>query len=328
MNPASAKASAGPTSAKASVGLVFRILIAVGLTAWIVYKSHPGDIAGTLRSATWPGIAVALLLLIPDRVLMAYRWIALLGPIGARRPRFSTILRIFLVSTFVGTFLPGSVGGDAARAWSLTREGVPAAESLASVMLDRLLGVVAIFLSAAIGLALAPDLLGDAALTALLAVTGAACAFALAVVFSTTLDDWLRRIVRRWAPAAIQRTSDKLLDALQAYRTAHGMLAWVLVASVGVQVIRVLQAYALGRSLGIEAPLLSYFAFVPIIVLAMQAPVSIAGLGVGQLGFVWCFRRVDVPDAAALALSVLFIALGVVGSLPGAIPYVWGRRRQ
>ena len=35
-----------------------------------------------------------------------------------------------------------------------------------------------------------------------------------------------------------------------------------------------------------------------------------------------------VPDAAALALSVLFIALGVVGSLPGAIPYVWGRRRQ
>lgn len=171
MNPASAKASARPTSAKASVGLVFRVLIAVGLTAWIVYKSNPGDIAASLASATWPGIAGALLLLIPDRVLMGYRWIALLGPLGARRPPFAIILRIFLVSTFVGTFLPGSVGGDAARAWSLTREGVPTAESVASVMLDRLLGVVAIFLSAAVGLAIAPDLLGDTALTALLVST-------------------------------------------------------------------------------------------------------------------------------------------------------------
>ena len=303
-----------------------RLTIAVGLTAWIVYKSHPSDIAASLGVATLPGIAGALLLLIPDRVLMAYRWIALLGPLGARRPPFSTVLRIFLVSTFVGTFLPGSVGGDAARAWSLAREGVPTAESLASVMLDRLLGVVAIFLSAAIGLALAPDLLGDVALTTLLVITGVACVLALAVVFSTTLDDWFRRIVRRWAPGGIQRVAEKLLNALQAYRTAHGMLAWVLVASVAVQVVRVLQAVLLGRSLGIDAPLLSYFAFVPIIVLAMQAPISIAGLGVGQIGFVWCFRRVGVPDAPAVALSVLFIALGVVGSLPGAIPYVLGRK--
>jgi len=313
---------------RSSLSFLLRLIVAVGLTYWVVRESHPRAVADTLASASWPGIAGALLLLIPDRVLMAYRWIALLGPLGARRPPFSTILRIFLVSTFVGTFLPGSVGGDAARAWSLTREGVPSAESVASVMLDRLLGVVAIFLSAAIGLAIAPDLLGDTALTLLLLVTGAACLFALAVVFSTTVDDWLRRVVRRWSPGGVQRAAEKLLDALQGYRTAHGMLAWVLVASVAVQVIRILQAILLGRSLGIDAPLLSYFAFVPIIVLAMQAPISVAGLGVGQLGFAWCFRRVGVPDPAAVALSVLFIALGVVGSLPGAIPYVWGKRRQ
>ena len=45
---------------------------------------------------------------------MAYRWLVLLCIIDpAARPPFVEIMRIFFVSTFVGTFLPASVGGDA-----------------------------------------------------------------------------------------------------------------------------------------------------------------------------------------------------------------------
>jgi uncharacterized protein (TIRG00374 family) len=50
------------------------------------------------------------------------------------------------VSTFVGTFLPASVGGDAVRAYSLSRHHVPAAPAVASVVMDRALGVVSILL--------------------------------------------------------------------------------------------------------------------------------------------------------------------------------------
>ena len=65
---------------------------------------------------------------------MAYRWWTLLAPVGrpegrhyeyavgsadlqvGRRPPLATVMRIFFVSTFVGTFLPASVGGDAGPA--------------------------------------------------------------------------------------------------------------------------------------------------------------------------------------------------------------------
>jgi hypothetical protein len=46
---------------------------------------------------------------------------------------------------------------------------------------------------------------------------------------------------------------------------------------------------------------------------------------VGNSAFVWAFAQVGVDPAKAFALSVLFIALGVVGNLPGGILYVTRR---
>ena len=101
----------------------------------------------------------------------------------------------------------------------------------------------------------------------------------------------------------------------------------MLACSVAVQVLRILQAYYLGRGLGIEAPLATYFAFLPLILLVMLLPVTVNGLGTGQAAFVWFFAQVGVPAAPAFALSVLFVALGIVGNLPGGILYALGPRR-
>ena len=64
-------------------------------------------------------------------------------------------MRMFFVSTFVGTFLPASVGGDAVRAYGLSKEGVGGVDAVASVLMDRLLGVVSILLVAIAGAFLA-----------------------------------------------------------------------------------------------------------------------------------------------------------------------------
>jgi hypothetical protein len=83
----------------------------------------------------------------------------------------------------------------------------------------------------------------------------------------------------------------------------------------------VFQAFYLGRSLGIEAPLAAYFAFIPLILLIMLLPITINGLGTSQLAFVWLFQQAAVPAPEAFALSILFVALGVVGNLPGGLLY-------
>ncbi len=304
-------------------GRVFTILrtaFALGLTVWIFARSDPGRVASALAHVSWMWILAAVALVIADRALMAYRWLALLDPLHPHhRPPFLAVLRIFFISTFLGSFLPASVGTDSVRAWSLVQLGVPGAQSVASVLMDRLLGVVAILLTAAAGLALAPDVWRAFAWP--LTGVGLACLAALAFVFSDTIDRAVRRVIDRLPPGRLSRAAGRLMDALHAYRPHHRMLAGVLGASVGVQVLRVLQAWLLGLSLGMTTPLLTYLAFIPVVLLVILLPVTVNGLGVGNWAFVVLFARAGVADATALALSVLFLALGIVGNLPGGLLY-------
>jgi hypothetical protein len=86
------------------------------------------------------------------------------------------------------------------------------------------------------------------------------------------------------------------------------------------------QAWALGRSLGIDVPFSVYCIAVPICILVMQVPVTINGLGTGQAAFLWTFGPAGVSRPDAVALSLLFIALGIVGNLPGGLLWAFGRR--
>jgi glycosyltransferase 2 family protein len=320
-----------PTSARAAreraaFSRTARLAVAGGLTAYILWKSHPRDVVAAAAAADWRLIAVAVLLVFVDRALMAYRWIVLLYTLDpADRPPLKAILRIFFVSTFLGTFLP-SVGGDAVRAYGIAKLNIRGGDAVASVFMDRMLGIASLLIMAVAGVLLARDLASNGVIIASLGVAAAACLTTLFIVFSQRADALASAIVTR-LPVAVQAGAYQLLASIQRYAAHHAQLVKVLVCSVAVQALRILQAYYLGRGLGIEASLGTYFAFLPLILLVMLLPVTVSGLGTGQAAFIWFFARAGVSAAAAFALSVLFIGLGIVGNLPGGILYAWGTKK-
>ena len=305
-----------------------RIAVAVALTTYFLLRAQPARVAEALASADvgWVALSVALVFL--DRALMAHRWIALLVALApGSRPPLLEVLRIFFVSTFIGSFMP-SVAGDAYRAYSLSRLNVRGAQAAASVFVDRMLGVLSIVIVGAIAtLAVRGQALERGAMIALGAGT-LASALAAAAVFSERMATAMQAIVGRIPNTRARLMGAALVDAVRRYTHHHGALASVLVTSMAVQVLRVLQAWCLGRALGIPAPLVVYFIAIPIILLVMLLPVTINGLGTGQMAFEALFGRVGVAAPEAFALSILFIALGLVGNLPGGLLYALGPRRS
>jgi uncharacterized protein (TIRG00374 family) len=297
--------------------------VAAGLTALLLWQSDVSKVVQAARGADLRFVLLACALVIADRALMAYRWLALLSPLEpGNRPPFSAVMRIFFVSTFVGTFLPASVGGDAVRAYGLSKEGVVGVDAVASVLVDRLLGIVSILIVATSGLFLARDLIDVTIFAGLLAILAVLCAGALALVFLPTAAGLMGVVIARLPRG--QGLAQRLIAAIRRYSMYRGSLVNVLACSIAVQGLRVLQTFYLGLALGLTVPLWVYFAFVPLILLVVLMPVTINGIGTTQAAFVWLFGRAGVQAAPAFALSVLFLAIAVVGNLPGGLLYLKG----
>jgi glycosyltransferase 2 family protein len=304
-----------------SASRLLRLLVAVGLTAIVLYNAHPSDVLAAAATTDLRWIAIAIGLVLIDRTLMALRWIDLLSALTpGSRPPFVAVLRIFFVSSFVSNFVP-SVAADMYRAYALARHDVRLAESTASVLMDRVLGVLSMALVGAAALPFAADVVDRRGLVAGLGLAFAGCAAAAFVVFSERAAGIVQAITRLTPFAGVQRLTGSLLDAVRRYAHHHRELMRVLVMSVLVQVARILQAWCLGRSLGIELPVVTYFAFMPVIMLVMQLPITINGFGTTQIAFERLFVPAGVPEAPTFALSVLFLALGIIASLPGGLLY-------
>jgi uncharacterized protein (TIRG00374 family) len=300
---------------------VLRLAVAVGLTAIILWKADPGTVARVAAGADPAWITAAVLLVLLDRSLMAWRWMDLLCALTpGSRPPFGVVLRTFFVSTFVGSFLP-SIGGDAYRAYSLSQHDVRLSESAASVLMDRVLGVLAIAFVGAAAVVFHPrDDVGKAIVLPL-TLAGAGCVAVAVAVFSARAAALTQALAARLPAERLRRVIVSLTDAVRRYSNHRVELLRVLAASIAVQAIRVVQAYCLGRAIAVDLSLATYFLLIPIVLLVMLLPITVSGLGTSQLAFQYFFGQLGVPSASAVALSILFVALGIVGNLPGSVLY-------
>lgn len=299
-----------------------RTLLTLGILAYLLATIDLRETGHALLRLRADAALLVLGLLAVDRTVMVWRWLLLLRATGTAVATRSAIW-IYLVSSFAGSVLPAGVGADLLRAYTLGRRTTATAEALASVAIDRVLGLLAIV---ALGLAGAwlwagttrggiPRVLGAAL------VVGGGCA----ALF------WVDRVMRvvvpaRWRAGEAARRVLALAEAFGRYRDHRRALAVVFALSLGVQVLRVLEAYVLGRGIGLPVTFGYYLVFMPVGLLMLLLPVSISGFGLPQGLIVWMLRPQGVPDADAFALSTLIVLSGLVGNLPGAWLYLRAAR--
>lgn len=302
-----------------------RALLTVAILVYLATRIDMRE-AGAALLQLDPGAALlVLLLLVIDRAVMIWRWILLLrsSETGISNKAAAWI---YLVSSFVGSFLPAGVGADVLRAYTLGRRTADNSEAFASVAVDRVLGMLSIVLLGTAGVALwarraNSELWECAVVLGILAAGFAAGLFWADRVLRVVLPD-------PWHESSHARRVLRLADAVARYRGRSGTLASVMTLSIAVQVLRVLQAYVLGRGIGIEVGFVYYLVFMPVGLLMLLLPISISGFGLPQGVIVWMLRPQGVSDPQSFALSTLIVLLGLLGNLPGAWLYLRLARRQ
>jgi hypothetical protein len=251
------------------------------------------------------------------------RWNVLLASTGHGRP-LGRLLHWVLVGLFFNNFLPSSVGGDVARGLGLAGEGVPRATAAASVVLDRLIGMLALCAMAVVGGVLGRTLWpaegpwSVAALSALAAAT-----LLLALMRPAVLD----RIARtRGIPEAIAARLRKLLAAMALVSGRGDVVARALSWSLGLSACSAFFHWSVARALDLPVPLLAFFVIVPTVMLFASLPITLNGLGIRELGFVAFLGAQGAEPSESAVFAFLVFVLPLLFALAGGALFLAGGR--
>ena len=309
-------------SKKSSVGkrlfLILRIAVAVGLITWVFMKfvdvRQFADLARrTDRKLLILGLCTELLPI----GFTTLRWHLLLRPVGLRQSFFRTLHFTYL-GLFFNNFLVGLTGGDLVKAFLIARGSDRKAGAVLTVFVDRLIGLVTL---AGIAAAACATRFSSEEFRVAAAITwgflGAFTLFCL-VYFNRRLRtlQFVRRL-RRVLPG--RRILVELDAAGRAYRGKWALLAAAAALSIASHASSLIGAWAFSHALGFPIPLVDILVYVPVIMMIVSIPVSVGTWGVGEAAFIGFFRKVGMPEATAVALSLLVRLGQAFWTLPGAL---------
>ena len=275
------------------------------------------ELRQTIANVQWTGLVTMFFLINASLVLRAGRWWVLLRGLGSEIP-FRRLVSLYFAGNFFNVFLPSGFGGDVVRVVEAARDATPAAAA-GTVLVDRLTGLMVLFLFALLTLPFRPPDFppAQAAVVAAISLAGLVGGFVL-------LDGRLLRRFGRWLPALLSPVGDgpvaQLLAAVQGcgWRAVAGALGVSVLFNgmlIGWWVIA-------GISLRYNIPLHYYLLAVPLLSVTLLAP-SVGGLGVREAVAPLLFASAGISQSQAVALSLLeFTAMRLAG-LAGAPVYLW-----
>lgn len=289
-------------------------------------EDRPG-IVGVVKRADPLGALIVVPALLAVYLVQAIRWRVLLQANGFEIP-FGRAFLVTWAGIFFNQILPGSVGGDVAKALIASKGEVRKAGLFGTVLLDRLVGLGTIIVIA--GLAVVP-VLDRPALRPVVWLIGALIgggALGAFVYFNPALRRWPRaQSLKNALP--FRKSVEEVDDVLKTMHHApRAILEGVALSAVG-QAITILAIYGLALSLGVGGIRVGdFFLIQPIIFLVTAVPVSIGGWGVEQFASVHLFGMAGMAPNEAMALSVLYKLATLAVSLPGGLLFAAGATRS
>ena len=312
------------TNKKRLILTATKLGVSLLLLYWVLRKTNLAEIFTAVRSTSIPLLMAALSIYFVSYYIRAHRWRVLLKAQGVNAS-VSFLLKSYMVGIFFSNFLPSTIGGDAVRVYDIWRLGASKSGAVATVVVDRFLGLVGLILFA-IGAMLVSEQLSTHLWLLYPWLLLGAVVMLLGFWMLSMLSKQMSMLIPKIRVPLAQKLHNKLSNILTAFLTFKNRkyaLAVSLGLSLIVQITVVVHYYLIAKSLDLSVSFESFFLVIPPVTLIMALPVSINAIGLRENAFVFFFGaygyRVSRPEAVAFA----WLAYGIViiQGLVGGIVY-------
>jgi glycosyltransferase 2 family protein len=250
------------------------------------------------------------------------RWFYLVRVIEPKF-RFRATILLGLIGMVFNLVIPGAVGGDLIKAAYLVRMRIRKTQAVASMVIDRVVGLLGLFILAAIagGLAwqLAPADVRKLIMAAWVAVALGVCA--LVVIFSRVLTRLFPRLSGSHSRLGV------VISELRVMSTTYSGRLDVVLGAIALSIwnhgLNVVAFYVIGRMLfpAMTTTLAQHFLMVPLTLFSTAVPLPFGALGLSEEVGQQLLKLVGHPSGALAMMG--FRVLMYAGGLVGACVYLW-----
>ncbi len=295
-----------------ALSLLIKVAVS-GLLLYFALRSvNIGSVADRLSRIDLRWAGLGLMVLFAQLFILSVRWRQIVFRCGADLA-LPQAYRFNLIAAFFNQTLPSSVGGDAIRIWLLGKQSNWRIAAY-SVLLDRVIGVVALAALVVVCLPWTLRLVSDPVGRAALLLIGIGFIAAGAVFVGLS---WQRlRILQRWSLtrhlAAVATVAAAMLRSPRTTSLIFGL-------SITIHLMTAFAGWCAAHAIDAEFPLAYCVFLIPPVILVTVVPISIAGWGVREGAMITAFAYAGLSQSDGLIVSLLFGAgffvVGIVGGL-------------
>jgi uncharacterized membrane protein YbhN (UPF0104 family) len=308
--------------AKPVVILCLKVLVSVGLFAYLLARIHIERFLQTFATAKFSYIFLAMLVYLFTQGLSALRWMALARPLGIKTS-FNAMLRYYLIGMFFNLFAPGTVGGDVTRVYYLVRDenegakggAITTVHAAMSVLMDRAIGMVVLVWLGAAGLLLFPDYP--------VPHVARVATFVLALGFVAA--GLLVPVLRWLLPEDGHQFVVKLRLAFRSYRMHWRALLVAMFFSILIHLIQAWIHVVMGNALDLNLPFSFAIIVYPLVGTFSAIPITLNGLGLREGGYIVLLGAIGISSEKGIAFGILFFLVIAFDSLVGGLLFLLQR---
>lgn len=290
---------------RTALSLTVKLAVTAGCF-YLIWRSVDLETAlAQVQSVSGFFFALCVLIFLSQLLPIALRWRYFARHLGAEM-RVVPAVQVVGMGHFLNQAFLGTIAGDAARTAFLVQRGAPIARAFASIVLDRYVALLTIW----VGAVLTAPLLwfGDQATEIMLAMVAflGLIGFALAAL---PIAGWIagqlpvsKRFRVEKSLRAVKKVAYVFQHALRdrgGWLIAFGGSAYVLVSSS-------LITWLFATDLGLGLPFGTMMAITPVALLFAAIPISVGGWGLREVSFVSLIVATGGTSEAGIVLSLLF----------------------
>lgn len=267
---------------------------------YIFHKVPFADAMSHWNINALPWLIFILILTVVLMLIQANRWKALLLSEG-RKIHLKTFYAYIALGYFFNNLLPSGFGGDAVKTIAFGKRFGNTANSVAAIVVSRIMGLIAMFLCFFIALPLVASQYNIPA--AYISTVNIVSVLSIIIIIAGLFLDKIKLpvFVKNKIPFLL-----KLQSAFSIYRNHKKAFFFAGLDSIWLQIITIIIHYAYFKAMGVDVDIFVITVFTTIMVTFTMIPISINGIGVREAVQISLYNGLLGIPADIVLASTLF----------------------